>query len=101
MLLLFIFMNSDFLDSTPVGISHTCPHNSPTTPAGKCDERSNITRKMGESKMGIRPAECFPVCIQVCLFVCVHATQPIEAICPALVCVPMEHFPQLRLKPTH
>lgn len=101
MLLLFIFMNSDFLDSSPVGISHTCPHNSPAIPAGKCDERSNSTRKMGKSRMGIRPAECLPVCIQVCLFACVHATQPIEAICPALVHVPMEHFPQLHLKPTH
>lgn len=97
-LLLFIFMNSDFLDSTPVGISHTCPHNSPAIPAGKCNERINITRKMGDSRVGIRLAECFSVCIQVCLFACVHATQPIEAIRPALVHVPMEHFLQLRLE---
>lgn len=68
-------MNSDFLDSTPVGISHLCPHKSPTNPTGKCDEHSNITGKIGDNRMGIRPAECSPVCSQVCLSTCVHATQ--------------------------
>lgn len=51
-LLLFIFMNSNFLDRTPVGISHTCPHNSPAMPAGIFNGCSNITRKMGESRIG-------------------------------------------------
>lgn len=69
MLLLFIFMNSDILDRIPVGISRTCSHNSPAIPAGKCNERSNIY-KMGENWMGSCPAESFPVCIQVCLRVC-------------------------------
>lgn len=69
-LLLFVFMNSDFPDSTPVGISHTYPHNSPAIPAGKCDEQSYITRKMGESRMGIRPAEYFLMFKHVCFHVC-------------------------------
>lgn len=69
-LVLFIFMNGDFLDSTPVGISHNCPHNSSAIPGGKYDKRSFITRKMGESRMGIRSAECFPIFKHVCFHVC-------------------------------
>lgn len=58
-LVLFIFMNVDFLDSPPVGISHTYPQNSPAIPAGKCNKWSFITRKMGESRMELGQRNVF------------------------------------------
>lgn len=103
-LLLFIFMNSDFLDSTPVGISHTCPHNSPAIPTGKCNERSNITlqERWVRARRELGQLNVFLCAFSyVCVCVCVHAAEPIEAICPALVHVPMAHFSQLRLKSMH
>lgn len=90
---LFISTNSDLLDGPAVGVSHTCPHNSPAVPVGKREERSNMTRKMEESRMGVQPAEYLLCAFKyVCLHVCVPPLAS-EDICPALARVPMEHFP--------
>lgn len=98
MLPLFIFMNRDLLDSPPVGISHTCPHNLPAIPVGKRDKHSDMTKKMCERGWELGQLNVFYVRSNI--FVCAHATQPIKTVCPVLVYVSIEQFPQLPLKPT-